>query len=86
MSPKWEGDGWVPDPDEEGYTLAKCPACGMGPAWFSVADLDHACGGSGTLACYCGGDACQCHNHGEVECDGCEECGTDEEDRNGWAE
>jgi hypothetical protein len=32
------------------------------------------CGGSGTLYCYCGGDRCVCHNHGEVECHGCDDC------------
>ncbi len=34
------------------------------------------CGGSGFRFCYCGGDLCVCHNHGEVECD-CERCDED---------
>jgi hypothetical protein len=32
------------------------------------------CGGLGTLYCECGGEQCVCHNHGEVECPGCEDC------------
>ncbi len=48
-------------------------------------DVDEACGGTGTIHCYCGGDQCVCHNHGEIECLGCEDCegeddGYDEED------
>lgn len=31
------------------------------------------------LYCICGGDFCVCHNHGEVECDGCEDCEDDAE-------
>lgn len=49
--------------------------CGEKNAHFS--DEPHrsgGCGGTGTLHCYCGGDQCVCHNHGEVECDGCEDC------------
>lgn len=38
-------------------------------------DLDGPpCGGSGMLHCYCGGDFCCCHNHGESECPGCPDC------------
>jgi hypothetical protein len=36
--------------------------------------LPGGCGGTGTLQCYCGGDQCVCHHHGEIECDGCEDC------------
>ena len=36
------------------------------------------CGGSALLNCYCGGDFCVCHNHGEVECPGCEDCESDD--------
>lgn len=28
----------------------------------------------GILNCYCGGDLRLCHNHGETECFGCEDC------------
>ena len=37
-------------------------------------DLDDSCGGTGVLNCYCGGDFCVCHNHGEIQCPGCEDC------------
>lgn len=43
-------------------------------------DLDATCGGSGVLLCYCGGDFCVCHNHGEVSCPGCPECEPDHDD------
>jgi len=43
-------------------------------------DLDGPpCGGLGVLHCFCGGDFCVCHHHGEAECPGCEECRHDEE-------
>jgi hypothetical protein len=32
------------------------------------------CGGYGHISCICGGDFCVCHNHGDVECDGCVDC------------
>jgi hypothetical protein len=41
--------------------------------------LGSRCGGLGTLNCYCGGDVCVCHYHGEAECPGCPDC----EDREG---
>lgn len=37
------------------------------------------CGGAGYKICECGGDQCVCHHHGEVECDGCEDCDPEEE-------
>ena len=42
-------------------------------------DLEGGCGGSGTRNCYCGGDFCVCHNHGEMECPGCEDCEFDDD-------
>lgn len=39
-----------------------------------IAELPSTCGGTGTLRCECGGDLCVCHNHGEVDCDGCRDC------------
>lgn len=38
------------------------------------------CGGFGSLDCHCGGDLCVCHNHGEIECFGCEDCEGDRDD------
>lgn len=57
---------------EKGF-YAKC-WCGAKRGWFSLTGLDNSCGGMGELNCYCGGDLCVCHNHGAVECDGCDEC------------
>ena len=51
-----------------------CGEIGTAEQMFSDDDLDATCGGTGTLYCYCGGDFCICHFHGETECDGCEEC------------
>lgn len=42
--------------------------------------LESLCGGDRVLYCYCGGDLCVCHNHGEVECPGCVDCEPDDED------
>lgn len=38
------------------------------------APIERGCGGTGIINCLCGGDFCVCHNHGEVECFGCEDC------------
>lgn len=44
-------------------------------------DFPGGCGGSGYLDCECGGDnLCVCHNHGQVECPGCDECEYDDEE------
>jgi hypothetical protein len=42
-------------------------------------DVPDTCGGLGVLHCSCGGDSgfCVCHNHGEMECPGCEDCESD---------
>lgn len=53
--------------------------CGVeGPADKLFEPVDGTCDGSGSIACYCGGDLCVCHNHGGVYCEGCVDC-TDEE-------
>lgn len=60
--------------------------CGGFQCWCGVknpycAPIHENCGGCGTLYCYCGGDICVCHNHGEIECPGCPDCnGSDDED------
>lgn len=41
-------------------------------------ELPDECGGAGVLYCYCGADFCICHWHGEVECDGCDQCREDD--------
>jgi len=43
-------------------------------------ELPPTCGGTGTMHCHCGGDQCVCHNHGAVQCDGCEDCDRERED------
>lgn len=47
--------------------------CGAENPYYSD-ELPDTCGGDGFVACYCGGDFCVCHWHGEVPCDGCEDC------------
>lgn len=48
---------------------------------FDDDGLEGGCGGTGFVDCYCGGDQCVCHHHGqEVECPGCDECPGDEDD------
>lgn len=42
--------------------------------------LDSRCHGWRVLHCYCGGDLCVCHNHGETECFGCPDCEEDNGD------
>lgn len=37
-------------------------------------ELEHGCGGTGTVHCWCGGDMCVCHHHGEAPCFGCPDC------------
>jgi hypothetical protein len=54
--------------------------CGAQNGWRSTVDLDDDCGGTGVLYCWCGGDLCVCHNHGETPCFGCEECEGDDDD------
>lgn len=50
--------------------------CGVVDPYF--APIRGGCGGLGSLDCFCGGDLCVCHNHGEVECFGCDDCESDD--------
>lgn len=59
--------------------------CGVKNPYYAPTRIVDGCGGTGSIACYCGGDFCVCHNHGEMECFGCpdcegSECGFDEGD------
>lgn len=54
--------------------------CGEPDPLYDWEGLDETCGGTGTLHCYCGGDMCVCHHHGEIDCPGCDECCADGED------
>jgi hypothetical protein len=51
-----------------------CGAEGTFNDLFDTSGLDSTCGGTGSLNCYCGGDQCVCHFHGETDCPGCEDC------------
>ena len=57
-----------------------CGAKGTADQLFDDYVLVDSCGGSGTIHCYCGGDFCVCHNHGEIECPGCPDCERDDDD------
>jgi len=55
--------------------------CGVVGNYDEMCDdafLPETCGGLGVMDCLCGGDLCVCHNHGEVQCFGCEDCEDDE--------
>lgn len=62
--------------------------CGVKNPYF--APVAGGCGGTGMVNCYCGGDQCVCHNHGEIECPGCWDCeggfddGQDDDDNGDW--
>ena len=65
----------VLDEEEEGPCW-----CGVENPYFSDEIFDRGCGGDGMLYCFCGGDFCVCHWHGETECPGCEDCDYGEDD------
>lgn len=56
--------------------------CGAQNPYCSDEPYDDAgCSGLGVIYCYCSGDMCVCHNHGEVQCPGCFDCeSADDED------
>ena len=59
----------------EGETIrCWCGAEDIYAELFDESGLSDSCMGTGVLDCYCGGDACVCHHHGEVDCPGCEDC------------
>ena len=51
-----------------------CGAEGTFDELFVGEVFNRNCGGTGYVDCKCGGDNCVCHHHGEVECDGCQDC------------
>lgn len=51
--------------------------CGAERPYFSRSVV-RTCGGTGELRCRCGGDNCACHNHGSIECWGCDDCSYDD--------
>lgn len=60
--------------DDNDIIQCWCGATGTYESLFDDRFLDDRCGGTGILFCQCGGDLCVCHNHGEMECLGCEDC------------
>lgn len=76
-----------PDEDDEnedpdGIITCWCGAQGTAKELFDAEVYTLGpCGGLGQLYCECGGDLCVCHNHGWVECPGCEDC---EPEHEGW--
>lgn len=66
-------------PDGEVFTCW-CGERGTPAELFDPLGLESSCGGTGYLQCYCGGDFCVCHHHGETECPGCPDCEDDRPD------
>jgi len=62
------------DPEPDSPYQCWCGAVGRPSELCDVSGLESGCGGLGVLNCYCGGDLCVCHHHGEVDCPGCPEC------------
>ena len=62
------------DLDSDTAITCWCGATGTADELFDYDGLEESCGGSGSLNCFCGGDQCVCHFHGETECEGCEDC------------
>ncbi len=60
--------------ETDGVFKCWCGAEGPFEELCDMSFLESGCGGTGSLNCFCGGDFCVCHNHGEVECPGCEDC------------
>jgi len=65
--------------EDSGLIRCWCGAVGTYDEMFLDSGSDR-CGGLGERDCHCGGDLCVCHNHGTIECYGCEDCeGYDDE-------
>lgn len=69
-----------PDTDDKIITCW-CGAKGTYAELFDDSDAEGGCGGSGIIDCMCGGDFCVCHNHGEYECPGCDDCEREGDDK-----
>ncbi len=71
-------------PDGDEIIQCWCGVRGTFDELFDDAVYELDCGGTGTLECYCGGDQCVCHHHGqEIECPGCQDCGYESRDDDG---
>jgi len=81
-NPAPEGPGLAGMPCSE-VEIKNAPCwCGEeNPEYADEADgLESRCGGTGHLNCYCGGDLCCCHHHGQAECFGCPDCEEEDDD------
>jgi hypothetical protein len=70
------------DPEEVTNPVFAC-WCGERGTYdelFDPSGLEEACGGTGVIHCFCGGDFCVCHHHGGAGCPGCEDCDLGEVD------
>src|SRR5579885_3616338 len=56
--------------DEEEIITCWCGAMGTFDELFAPEVYEENCGGSGVLHCFCAGDFCCCHHHGQLECPG----------------
>jgi len=62
-----------------------CGEIGMYDELFDDSGLQDGCGGTGRVECFCGGDICICHHHGQsTECPGCDECPERDEYDDDW--
>lgn len=73
-------------PEDDELIRCWCGAEGTYEELFNDWGLDNSCGGSGVVYCYCNGDLCVCHRHGEAECDGCDDCDDCRPDQDDWYE
>lgn len=72
----WPDYGIIHDADIDPDGPYEC-WCGEVGTYKELCDdsgLEATCGGLGSLNCFCGGDQCVCHHHGETDCPGCPEC------------
>lgn len=67
------------DPKKSLFTCW-CGVTGVFEDMFDDEVYGETCGGNGVIYCYCGGDFCVCHHHGDYECDGCEDCESEDWD------
>jgi hypothetical protein len=65
--------------DDTDQITCWCGATGTHDELFDSEVYTRGCGGTGFIDCECGGDQCVCHHHGEVECDGCDDCGPEDD-------
>jgi hypothetical protein len=69
------------DPDDDEEITCWCGVSGTYDELYNDVGIEAGCGGTGHVDCYCGGDQCVCHHHGQqLDCPGCDECPEREDD------